>query len=96
MGDTPFSHWSTGGFFFDQSVSLSPDFLYINQKNDERARDYIWEKCPYLPNVLSVKDLKKLFVKLGIEESFAERNLAIVNIFQAVDVLAKLRIVVCW
>ena len=39
-----------------------------------------------------------MFVKLGIdhEESFAERNLAIVNIFQAVDVLAKLGIEVCW
>jgi len=59
-----------GWGFFDQntqqhgpnptsSIGITFPRFSINQKNDERARDYIREKCPYLPNVLSVTERLK-------------------------------------
>ena len=46
--------------------------------------------------MLSDKDLKVLLAKLGIDESYADRNVAIMNLPKAVDMLAKLEIEVCW
>ena len=78
------------------SIGITFPKFTINQRADERAKVYIREKCLFLPEVLSEKDLKVLLVKLGIDESYADRNVAIMNLPKAVDMLAKLGIEVCW
>ena len=78
------------------SIGVTFPKFTINQQADERVEEYIIEKCLFLPEVLSEKDLKVLLVKLGIDESYADRNVAIMNLPKAVDMLAKLGIEVCW
>ena len=77
------------------SIGITFPKFTINQRADEQAKEYIREKCLFLPEVLSDKDLKVLLAKLGIDESYADRNVAIMNLPKAVDMLAKLGIEVC-
>ena len=97
MGKIQFNLHQDGSVTKSQIGKIFPRFS-INQENDKIARKYFRENCPYMPTVLSSDELRAALRKYNLDLSYAnfDQNVAVINVFEAVEMLAKLGVEVAW
>ena len=91
MGKIQFNLHQDGSVTKSQIGKIFPRFS-INQENDKIARKYFWENCPYMPTVLSPDELRAALRKNNLDLCYADQNVAVINVFEAVEMLEKLRV----
>ena len=79
---------STGGL----SIGITLPRLTVSCTANTVAKNYIRDNCTIMPKVLGAPDL----YALGLDRTIDVENVAVINIFEACELLAKLDIEVLW
>ena len=88
---------NTYGWNLDQrvaglSIGITFPRLSVNSTSNKVAKEYIRKNCTIMPKVLDANDL----YALGLDRSIDVGNVAVINISEACELLAKLEVEVLW